>query len=469
MTIKPLDSETEPGATADPPVGLDRLRVLAALAMGTVLVTYAMLVPAASATVQSGGRDLTLDGAFAAAVPLWLAAHQVSMVIGGQPLTVLPLLPTIAVVVVVALGSGAAMRRLGGRVTTDGGAVLATVTGAHAAVAVLGSALLPPEVAAGPWTAMVAAGSVAAFAVGVGVLRAVGNEWHGLLVRPARPAWLLPAIHGAAVGVTGLLAVGSATLLLGAAIAAPDVQAAYGRIAPDAAAAVGVTLLAFAYLPNAVVAALSWALGPGVGLGLAVASPFAAAAADEPSSFPLLAVLPAAAPPAAMGVFALPVAAGILVGRACVRASGPDAPVWPRVTAAAVASGVTALTVGLLALLAGGRLATGAYDPVNLPAGLLVVAVLAWVGVPAMLAAALRPFAHPRAAGRAVEAIRARRAGTVAAPVVPAQRGLLTVAELVAQRARATEQESTAAPTTQAEPTAQPEPEPGEGRADKPS
>ena len=96
--------------------------------------------------------DVSLDGAFAAAIPLWLAAHQIPLALGGQPLTVLPLLPTLLVVGVVAIGAGWAVRRLGGRCRTDAGTVLATFAGAHAAVAVLGSALLPraAEVAAAP-------------------------------------------------------------------------------------------------------------------------------------------------------------------------------------------------------------------------------------------------------------------------------------------------------------------------------
>ena len=86
-------------ARSRPVEGLDRLRLLMACAMGTVLVSYALLVPAVAAVVLPVG--MPLDAAFAATIPLWLAAHQIPLVIEGQPFSVLPLLPTVGLVVVV--------------------------------------------------------------------------------------------------------------------------------------------------------------------------------------------------------------------------------------------------------------------------------------------------------------------------------------------------------------------------------
>ena len=149
--------------------------------MGTVLASYALLVPAAAAVGWTAGDGLSFDGAFAAAIPLWLAAHQIPLVLAGQPFSVLPLLPTAVLFAVVALGAGWALRRLGGRFRHDGGPVLVGTAGAHAAVAVLGSALLPraAEVAAQPWAAMVGAGLLAGSAALTGMLRSCGlpPEW----------------------------------------------------------------------------------------------------------------------------------------------------------------------------------------------------------------------------------------------------------------------------------------------------
>jgi hypothetical protein len=362
--------------------GLDRLRLLIACAMGTVLVSYALLVPAAAAVVLPAG--MPLDAAFAAAIPLWLAAHQIPLVIEGQPFGVLPMMPTIGVVAMVAIGARWAARRLGGRFRADAGPVLASIGGAHAAVAVLGSALLPSaaEVAVAPWAAMVGGGLVGAAAGAVGVLQvcALPVEWSARL-----PGWLPTAGRGAAVALAGLLTAGAGVLVLDLVLGLPDVAAAYRINATDLGAAVGLTVLALGYLPNAVLAGTSWMLGPGVAVGTASASPFATYAGPH-STFPLLAAFPTTPAPAWAGaVLALPALVGVLTGLRCCRA-----PRAQRLPAAVGASALAAVTTGWLALFAGGRLAAGPFDPVRLPVELLGLAVLGLVGVPAVLVVWLR-------------------------------------------------------------------------------
>ncbi|MHA6785273.1 cell division protein PerM [Pseudonocardia saturnea] len=358
------------------PDGFDRLRVLLAGAMGTVIVSYTLLVPAASAVVLTAGAGISIDGAFAAAIPLWLAAHLIPLVLGGQPLSVLPLLPTVVVGAVVAVGAGWAVRRLGGRFRQDAGAVLATFAGAHSAVAVLGSALLPraAEVAAAPWAALVSSGLVAGAAATIGVVRVCGlpEEW-----RP--PGWARDAVRVAAVAVTALLALGALALLAGLLLGASEMAAAYRDLAPDLGAGIGVTLLALAYLPNAVVGGLSWVVGPGFTVGAATVSPFGVSA-GVPSVFPLLAALPDGSPPAwAALALAGPIGVGVVAGIVARRSEDSALQV------AAAGVGGAAVVVGLLGALAGGRLAAGPYDPVQMPVGLLVPAVLLLVGVPALL------------------------------------------------------------------------------------
>jgi hypothetical protein len=376
----PATSGTEAGVE-----GLDRLRLLLAGAMGTVLLSYALLVPAAAVVIFTAGGAVSVDGAFAAAIPLWLAAHQIPLVLEGQPLGVLPLLPTAGVATVIAVGAGWSARRLGGRPRHDAGAVLAAVAGAHAAAAVLGSALLPraTEVAVAPWSAMVGGGLVSGVAAAAGVLQACGLPAD---IADRLPGWLRPALHGAAVALVGLAFIGSAVLLTGLAVQADAVAAAYARLAPGFGAAVGVTLLAIAYLPNAVLGGMCWALGPGITVGAATASPFVTNTAGA-SSFPLLAGLPTGAPPVwALLVFVLPIGVGVIAGIACKRA----APAQFRFQAALATTGLTTAVTGLLAVLSGGRLATGPFDPVRLPVELLVPATLLWVGVPIMLIAVIR-------------------------------------------------------------------------------
>jgi hypothetical protein len=382
----PADDPAAPGTAIPGPVeGLDRLRILLAVAMGTVLVSYALLVPAAALAVLTAGGGMSLDGAFAAAIPLWLAAHQIPLVLQGQPLSVLPLLPTGVVFAVVLAGSGWAVRRLGCRFRADAGAVVASVAGAHAAVAVLGSALLPAaaDVGAAPWAAMSGAALVAGAAAALGVARACGlpDEWSARI-----PAWAWAGLRAAGVAVMALLTAGALVVLVALVLRAPSVAAGYAQLAPGFGAGLGLTLLVLAYLPNAVVAGTSWVLGPGVAVGTATASPFAAYPGTA-SHFPLLAALPTTAPPAwALAVLVLPVAAGVTTGRVCRRTAAP----LDRLPAAVTAAVLTALAMGLLAVLAGGRLAAGPFDPIRVPAGLVIPAVLLLVGLPALLVAAVQ-------------------------------------------------------------------------------
>jgi hypothetical protein len=396
--------------------GVTRLRVLFAAAMGTVLASYALLVPAAAAVVVTAGDGLSVDGAFAAAIPLWLAAHQIPLVLAGQPLGVLPLLPTAVLFAVVALGAGWALRRLGGRFRNDGGPVLASVAGAHAAVAVLGSALLPraAEVAAQPWAAMVGAGLLAGAAALTGMWRSCGlpPEWR------ARPAWLRVGVRCGALALAGLLAVASVLLVVGLLLGAMRMEAAYRALAPGFGDALGITLLALAYLPNALVGALSWGVGAGFSVGSTTVSPFGAVP-GTPSSFPLLAALPTGVPPGwAPAVLALPGLVGVLVGLAGRRSLLVPA---DRVRAAVVAAVLATLGATLLALLAGGRLAAGPYDPVRFPPELVAPATLLWIGGPASVVALLRrpeEVADNGGYGDEAEPVEPETAGAVASGAV---------------------------------------------------
>jgi len=377
------------------PEGLDRFRIVLAAAMGTVIVTYAMLVPAALLVVLAGGgADGSVDGAFAAAIPLWLAAHLIPLELEGQPLSVLPLFLPLAVVAVVSVGARWAVRRLGGRFRHDAGAVIAATAGAHAAVAVLGSALLPSatQVGAAPWAAMVGAGLVAAVGAVVGVLRGCGLP-DGL--RERLPGWPAAGLAGAAVGGMALVLVGGVTLLVGLIVGASRAHAMFEALTPTTGGALGLTLLSLAYLPNAVLGGAAWLLGPGVDVGLGAWTPFGGAPGPLPP-FPLLAALPTVASPAwAVAVVVVPVAVGLLVGGTCRSALGPAATTGERLRAVGAATGTLVVAAAVLALLAGGRLSAGDFDPVAIPLGSTVLAVAVWIGGPAAVVALVQRGGAP--------------------------------------------------------------------------
>jgi hypothetical protein len=89
---------------------------------------------------------------------------------------------------------------------------------------------------------------------------------------------------------------------------------------------------------------------------------------------PLLAALPPGPPQSWwVAVVSVPLLAGAAVGRRC--APGRELPERLRVLGAA--GGAIALGGVVLGLLAGGRLGSAAFDPVDIPAGPLAAALLA--------------------------------------------------------------------------------------------
>jgi hypothetical protein len=267
-------------------------------------------------------------------------------------------------------------------------------------------------------------------------------------------------LRAAGLALLTLLLAGGVAVTTALAIGAPSVAAAYAGLAPGFWSGAGATLLALAYLPNAVVAGVSWVLGPGIAIGTGTASVFAAFPPAAPSTFPLLTVLPSQTPPAwTLVVLLAPVAAGVLAGRVCRR----SVPASGRVPAASVAIAVTVVTIGLLCALSGGRLAAGAFDPVTVPAGLAMASVLLLVGVPALLVAGVTRRGEPDEAEWTddgpigdVEIPRQSTSEDVA-PVEPAKPR--TVAELVAQRERQAEEAAAAAAAVEEETAEEDEPE----------
>jgi hypothetical protein len=384
-------------ADPDPRAAARRLRAVLGAALGSVLTSFlftAVLAALAGATASAPPAPLAV---LAAGLPLWLAAHQVPLTVSGAPLGVLPLLPTMGVALLTANFAAAAIGKLGRRWGGEAAWVVATLAGAHASLAVLSTALPTEPVHAEPWSALLGAGLVAAAGAGLGVLHAVGPPaWW-----PAGHTWLRAGLTSAATGAAALCT--AAALLLVAALVV-DIGTVHDGFAmrPGLGPGIGVAVLSVCYLPNALVAAVSWLAGPGVIIGAAVASPLGGSVGPLPP-LPLLAAMPTSQPPDwATIVFALPVAAGVLIGLGC-RRSEVDSMARLRAVAVAVVS--VAAGFAILASVVSGRLAAGPFDPVDLPALSGALALLAWLGVPASVAALL-----PVGAGRT----RSRRPSRVA-------------------------------------------------------
>jgi Family of unknown function (DUF6350) len=359
------------------------LRLLVGGGVASVLITYLLVLLVAAVAGLTAGAAVAVKPLLVLAIPLWLAAQQVPLVVAGAPLGVLPLLPTGAVLALAALVAGRLTRKLGGRPREDVPAVVASLAGAHASAAVLATALPQNPVQASGWSALLGAGVVAGTGALLGAVRQAGlpGRWR------VEPEWLRGGL--AAAGIAGLFLVTAASVMVFASllVAVGDVHGRLQASSSSPGAGVGMTLLSLCYLPNGLVAAVSWLAGPGLSIGSAAASPLFAVPGPVPP-VPLMAAMPMVRPPGWSGVvFVLPISAGVLAGLRC-RQVGRE-PAF-RLAAAGVATTTVAVGIGLLAALVSGRLAGGPFDPVQLPAGMLAAALLGWVGIPAV-AMALSP------------------------------------------------------------------------------
>ncbi len=341
--------------------------LLSVACLPAVLGYLAIAVLFAALTAAAGAGNSVPWLARVAAVG-WLAAHHIPLTIDAAPLGVLPLLFTLLFGVLVARGAADAAKRFGIHQPTDAGWVAGMIAGIHGVGgAVLALAATPSTIIVDPALAAVGCAVVAGAAAGVGL--AGPCRLVPALLRQA-PCWVLPGLLAGLWGLAVLLTAGLATVLLVVTVSAPDVIRTLG---PDAGSAFGLAVLSIGYLPNAAIGALSWLAGPGFTIGALSVSPFAVHAAAVPA-VPLLAALPPG-PPQSWWVAALavPLLAGAAVGRRC--ATGRELP--ERLRVLGVAGTVIALGAAVLALLAGGQLGAAAFDPVEIPAGALAVALLA--------------------------------------------------------------------------------------------
>jgi hypothetical protein len=361
-----------------------RARVLIGAAAATVSLSYLLMVATAAVGGLTTGAGPAPWGLLVAAVPLWLAAHQIPLVVTGAPLGVLPLLPTVAILVLISAASRRAAERLGGRWREDGPPVVALLAGVHSSLAVLTTALPESPARATAWSALVGGGLVAAVGATVGVHRCAGPPaWWA-----TTPGWLRVGFAATRTAMLALVGAGALLLLARMLAVVNEMHARLDAMSPALGARVGITLLSLGYLPNVLVASVSWIAGPGVSIGAAAASPvFTSLGAVPP--IPLMAIMPSSRTPAwTIAVFAVPLVVGVLAGLRC---RGADSDPTRRVAAVGLVAGMVATVLGIAALVVSGHLAGGPFDPVVVPAVSLVASLVGWIGLPAAIVVLLPP------------------------------------------------------------------------------
>ncbi|MGW2821611.1 cell division protein PerM [Streptomyces sp. NPDC001443] len=393
--------------------------VAAGLGLGALAVLVMVL------WISSPYPDSGPGGALHVAAALWLLAHGAELVrtdtLSGVPAPV-GVTPLLLCALPAWLVYRAARDAVDGDGDTDvdadappvaahtawAGVVLGYLAvGAAAALYAAGGDLCPSWRSTG-----VSLPLVAGVMAGAGVWTAYGRPRHpvdrmlallpGVLRRlvlgaDAR-ARLGAAVRTAAAGTAVYL--GGGALLLGVSLVwhGDAARASFWQLTEGWSGRFAVLLLCLALMPNAVVWAAAYALGPGFVLGVGhVAAPVHSAPAPLLPPFPLLAALPDAGPgtPLTWASAAVPAAAGVTVGWFTARAAlrRPGARRWSRERTAASAGLAAVLCAGALAALAalaGGPLGVAAlarFGPVWWQVGCAALVWTAGVGAPVALVA----------------------------------------------------------------------------------
>jgi hypothetical protein len=198
-------------------------------------------------------------------------------------------------------------------------------------------------------------------------------------------------LRAGAMGVAAMSAAGALVLAFGLVAHWTTATAVFEQTGSELGSEFGMFLLVVAYLPNAIVAALAFAMGPGFTMGTFSVTPLHLTITKLPA-VPLFAAVPEHQSRTLLGLMIAPLVVGLFLGWTCRRiAPRPLA----RLRGVAVAAAVVGATAFLLAALTGGRLGGGEFSPVTVPAGLVGAVALGWVLIPAGLVAV---FAGPKPA-----------------------------------------------------------------------
>jgi len=327
---------------------------LLAAAAGLLGVTVLVLVGWATAAHSASSASSALR----TAGQVWLAAHHTGLSLPQGHFGLAPLGLTAVISLL--------LYRVGHRAATTTGVddlrAVARGVGALAVTYALSAALVSAPAASAhvrpsPGQAFGGALLLAGVAAGWGALCGAGLD---KTLRTAVPAAVPATLRAAAAGLAVLLAGGA--LLVGVSLAvhlAGSVAVMQGLEAGPLGGLLLLTL-SLAYLPNAVLWASAFAVGPGFAVGAdTLVAPAGVTVADVPA-FPLLSALPSSGRPPTLALLAVavPFVAGAVAGALAVRAlpslSGDRAALRGLASGLVAAGGLAVLTA-----LAGGPAGPG--------------------------------------------------------------------------------------------------------------
>jgi Family of unknown function (DUF6350) len=359
-------------------------------AAGGGLAVLATLTLIGWITAPHVGLGGGLVGALRSAGLLWLVAHHVAVTVHG--VGKIGLLPLGLVLLPAAL-----IERAGRWMTSEGHVTsLPQVAPAALSIAVpyalftVAVALASGTAVASPslWQAVMMGFLIALVAGGFGAARGLA-PWRRLAAGvPPRPRSVLLGMMAALAVLTAFGALlGAASLL----VHLSAYKAAVSALNPGPGGSVLLLLASICYLPNSVIWAIAYMLGPGFAFGTGTAVSPSGSSLGAVPAFPMLAALPVdarAAFPAWLGLFvlALPYLAGVTAGLITVRIAPTPvleaAPLWGLLTGT-----LTALVIGLGTRFSGGPLGAGRLAHIGPSGGEVALVAVLEVGVTAALAA----------------------------------------------------------------------------------
>jgi len=353
------------------------IAALAAASGGlAVLVTLTAVGWITAPHVGLGGG---LAGVLRSAGVLWLVAHHVEVTVRGVGR--IGLLPLGLVLLPAAL-----IERAGRWMTHEGHVTRLRHVGYAAASIAFPYALFTgavavasrtPAASSSLWQAVCTGFLIALVAGGFGAARGLA-PWRRLgALLPARPRSVILGMVAALAMLTAFGALLAGTSL---ALHLHAYREAVDSLSPGLGGSVLLLLAGLSYLPNSVIWAIAYMLGPGFAFGLGTAVSPSGSALGAVPAFPLLAALPVgarAAFPPWLGFFvlAVPYLAGALAGLMTVLIAPTPileaAPLW-----GLLSGSLAGVVIGFGAKFSGGPLGAGrlaAVGPVGAEVGLVAV------------------------------------------------------------------------------------------------
>ncbi|MCF6736472.1 DUF6350 family protein [Blastococcus sp. KM273129] len=370
-----------------PPVVLTALAAAAVTVVGLAGLWLALVVVH---TLDPAG-GMPAGGSAALGSRLWLLAHGAELRPASGPLALAPLLLTL-----LAAGGLSWAGRVAVRLLDDGAPARAvaragtTVVLVHLALTWLLALLVDDaDVGTGWPRTLVAPAVLALVAVGWGAGRESGLADAAL---GGLPGIARPVLRAVLAGLLTALALAFVVVAVALASDASGYAALSGALGGAGAGALGLLGLSALYLPNAAVAVLGLAAGPGFSVGTGTLVSVHGVTLGSVPALPLLAALPdtQAVPLVAFVSQVLPAVAGLVAGRTAGRwFTDRDGGSVVAGLAGLLAGSLLGLLAGLLAWVAGGALGDGALAQVGAPPVATGLAFGAQAAIAAAVAAAV--------------------------------------------------------------------------------